>query len=463
MAPVDPRRIEDLNGLPPEPGGRFVLYWMQAAQRAAHNPALEHAVAVADGLGQGVVVGFGLTDGYPEANLRHHAFMLEGLGEAAATLRGRGIRFVLRRGDPPEVALGLAREGAGAGASVVVCDVGYTRFQRAWRERVAREAGRRVVSVEGEVVVPVGLASPKAEIGARTLRPKILRLREEFLRPLEEARPRVGTLDLPGLEEDLDPAADVEGSLRLLRLDRSVPPSARFRGGTAEARARLDRFVANLAGYAGARSDPASRHGSRLSPYLQFGQISPVEAALRACAAAPAGDPDRAAFLEELVVRRELAHNLLRYAAGYDSLDCVPGWARATLDKHRKDRRGHVYDEAELETGRTHDPYYNAAMREMRVTGYMQGHMRMYWGKKILEYSESPEAAFAATLRLNNRHFLCGRGANAFANVAWVFGLHDRPWVERPVFGQVRYMNGRGLERKFDIAAYVRWTEELEG
>lgn len=147
MAAVDARRIEDLNDRPPEPGGRFVLYWMQAAQRAAHNPALEQAIALADQLGQGVVVGFGLMDGYPEANHRHYAFMLEGLKETAATLRGRGIRFVLRRGDPPEVALGLARKGS---ASVVVCDVGYTRFQRAWRERVAREAGRRVVSVEGE-------------------------------------------------------------------------------------------------------------------------------------------------------------------------------------------------------------------------------------------------------------------------------------------------------------------------
>jgi deoxyribodipyrimidine photo-lyase len=180
-------------------------------------------------------------------------------------------------------------------------------------------------------------------------------------------------------------------------------------------------------------------------------------------AAAPADDPDRAAFLEELVVRRELAHNFLHYTKDYDSLDCVPGWARATLDKHRSDPRPRLYDEAELEAGRTHDPYFNAAMREMRVTGYMHNHMRMYWGKKIIEYSESPEAAYAATLRLNNRHFLCGRGANAFANVAWVFGLHDRPWIERPVFGQVRYMNDRGLERKFDIGAYVRWAEALEG
>jgi deoxyribodipyrimidine photo-lyase len=381
--------------------------------------------------------------------------MLEGLREVAAALAARGVGFVLRKGSPPDVALGLARD-----ASLIVCDVGYTRFQRAWRERVAGGAGRSVVAVEGEVVVPVGLASPKAEIGARTLRPKILRLRDEFLRPLPEARSRVPTLG-PGAGGDLDPA-DVEGCLGALKVDRSVPRSRRFLGGTAEARARLGRFLSNLKGYAGARSDPASQHSSQLSPYFQFGQISPVEVALAARAAAPADDPDRAAFLEELVVRRELAHNFLRYTENYDSLDCVPGWARATLDKHRKDARAHVYDAAELEAGRTHDRYFNAAMREMRVTGYMHNHMRMYWGKKIVEYSESPEAAYAATLRLNNRHFLCGRGANAFANVAWVFGLHDRPWVERPVFGQVRYMNDRGLERKFDIGAYVRWAEALE-
>jgi deoxyribodipyrimidine photo-lyase len=437
-----------------------VLYWMQQAQRAACNHALEHAVDLADARGQGVVVAFGLTDGYPEANLRHYAFMLEGLRETAQTLERRGVRFVLRRGDPAEVAVRLAREG---GASTVVCDKGYTRLQRAWRARAAAEAGREVVEVEGEVVVPVALASDKAEVGARTLRPRLARLRDGLLRPLEERDPEVPTLALD-LKGDLDPS-DVEGNLRVLDIDRSVPRSPRFRGGTSEARARLDRFLAErLRGYAEGRNEPSARHTSELSPYFQFGHVSPVEVALRAAAAAEAGDPDRASFLEELIVRRELAHNYLWHRPdAYDSLDGVPGWARATLDKHRRDPRPRTYDEGELEAGLTHDPYYNAAMREMRLTGFMHNYMRMYWGKKILEYTRGPEEAFAVALRLNNRHFLCGRGANAFANVAWVFGQHDRPWVERPVFGQVRYMNAAGLERKFDMAAYVRWAEGLEG
>jgi deoxyribodipyrimidine photo-lyase len=456
---VDARRVAALNGEAPAPGGRFVLYWMQQAQRAACNHALEHAVGLADARGQGVVAAFGLTDGYPEANLRHYAFLLEGLKETAQALERRGVRFVMRRGDPAEVAVRLAREGA----STVVCDRGHTRLQRAWRARVAAEAGREVVEVESDLVVPAHLASDKAEVGARTLRPRLARLRDGFLRPLEERDPRVSTLALD-LKGELDPS-DVEGNLALLAIDRSVPRSPRFRGGTSEARARLDRFLAErLAGYAQARNEPAARHTSELSPYLQFGHVSPVEVALRAEAAAAAGDPDRASFLEELIVRRELAHNHLWHRPDtYDSLDGVPGWARATLDRHRRDPRPRTCGEAELEAGLTHDRYFNAAMREMRLTGFMHNYMRMYWGKKILEYTRSPEEAFAITLRLNNKHFLCGRGANAFANVAWVFGLHDRPWVERPVFGQVRYMNAAGLERKFDMAAYVRWTEGLEG
>jgi deoxyribodipyrimidine photo-lyase len=451
------RRIKPLNDRPADQGGRYVLYWMQQAQRASFNHALEHAVALANERSQGIVVGFGLTDGYPDANLRHYVFMLEGLKETAATLERRGIRFVLRRGNPADVALGLARE-----ASIVVCDKGYLRHQRAWRRRVAQETRRRMVEVEGEVVVPVGLASTTAEIGARTLRPRIHRLREEFLRPLEEGTVRVPSLGL-NLAGDLD-SADVEGSLRALDIDRSVPPSPRFRGGTAAARAWLAAFLEEkLAGYAMGRNEPAAAQSSQLSPYLHFGQVSPVEVALAVATVQDGGGPDRAAFLEQLIVRRELAHNFVTYNANYDSFDGLPRWAAATLDKHRQDPRPRVYGIEELEAGATHDPYFNAAMREMRLTGFMHNYMRMYWGKKILEYSRCPEEAYTIALALNNKHFLCGRDPNSYANVAWVFGQHDRPWQERPIFGQVRYMNDKGLERKFDIQAYVRWTERLMG
>ena len=453
---MDPARLELLNRRPPAEDGRYVLYWMQAAQRAAGNPALEHAIDLADGRGQPVLVGFGLMDDYPDANLRHYTFLLEGLRETAAALRRRGIPFVLRHGAPAQVALALADQ-----ASLVVCDQGYLRHQRAWRREVAERAGRQVIAVEGELMVPVALASDKAEVGARTLRPKIQRLRERFLEELPERRPRRGGLDLD-VAGDLDPE-DIAGCLdRLSRLDRSVGAVERFKGGTTQARVRLDRFLdERLDAYAEKRNDPSRRQSAELSAYLQFGQISPVEIALRAVAAAPAGDVNRASFLEELIVRRELAHNHVWYRQDYDRFACLPAWAQRTLERHRQDPRPNRYDAEEMAQGRTHDPYFNAAMREMRLTGYMHNYMRMYWGKKILEWSSDPETAFATALELNNRYFLCGRGPNAFANVGWLLGLHDRPWIERPIFGQVRYMNAKGLERKFAIGDYVGWCGRL--
>ena len=140
----------------------------------------------------------------------------------------------------------------------------------------------------------------------------------------------------------------------------------------------------------------------------------------------------------------------------------LPAWARDTLDRHRDDDREHVYTRRQLENAATHDPYWNAAMTEMLRTGYMHNYMRMYWGKKIIEWSNTPEHAYRTTLTLNNKYFIDGRDPNSYTGVGWLFGLHDRPWTERPVFGTVRYMNAGGLERKFDIDAYVRWARRLD-
>jgi deoxyribodipyrimidine photo-lyase len=198
-----------------------------------------------------------------------------------------------------------------------------------------------------------------------------------------------------------------------------------------------------------------------MSPYLHFGHISPVEIAL-AIRTAKDGDPDdRSAYLEELIVRRELAMNHVFHTQGYDDYArAVPDWARKTLAEHADDERPKLYSEEELAEGKTHDHYWNVAMREMRETGYMHNQLRMYWGKKILEWSPSPEEAFARTLRLNNRYFLDGRDANSFTNVAWIFGLHDRPWQTRKIFGSVRYQSENSL-RKFDAKGYERAVTRL--
>jgi deoxyribodipyrimidine photo-lyase len=444
---IEKERLKALNGAP-ERAGDYVLYWMQQSQRADANPALDVAIACGNRLGLPVVVGFGLTDGYPEANARHYAFMLEGLREVAASLRERGIAFVVRRGSPEDVAGDLARR-----AATVVCDRGYLRHQKAWRHQVAERAGCRVIQVEGDVVVPVELVSTKREVAARTLRPKLLRHRDAFLRPPkpEPAAVRAEDLELPA---PLD-LSDIPALLAKLDIDREVGPVSRFHGGTSEARRRLERFLEGpLTRYAAGRSEPADEQVSFLSAYLHFGQISPVEIAL-AVGGAAAEASDRAAYLDELIVRRELAVNFVENEPNYDRYSCLPDWARQTLEAHRGDPRPHLYTAAELAAAATQDRYWNAAMLEMRETGYMHNHMRMYWGKKILEWSPSPEEGFATALALNNRYFLCGRDPNAYANVAWCFGLHDRPWPERPIFGKVRSMTAGGLERKLDIEAYV--------
>jgi deoxyribodipyrimidine photo-lyase len=435
--------------------GRYVLYWMQQSQRAACNPALEYALEVANRRGLPVLVAFGLMDAYPDANLRHYRFMLEGLQEVAATLAERRINFVIRRGAPNEVAAALGEE-----AALVVCDRGYLRHQKRWRAEVAGRVPCALVQIESDVVVPLDVPSDKAEAAARTLRPKLHKVRDEYLRPFEDAAVRTSSLDLR-IDSTVD-LSDIDGALGSLELDRSVTPVARFRGGTGEARRRLRKFLeSKLDGYADGRREPGAYQCSLLSPYLHFGQISPVEVALTVRDAKAATDADRRAYLEELIVRRELAANFVEFEPRYDDYACLPGWARATLEAHRSDRRRHIYTPDQPENARTHDRYWNAAMREMHETGFMHNYMRMYWAKKILEWSAEPEAAFRTILYLNNKYFLDGRDANSYANVAWIFGVHDRPWPERPVFGKVRYMNAKGLERKFDMAAYVRAVDGL--
>jgi deoxyribodipyrimidine photo-lyase len=197
-----------------------------------------------------------------------------------------------------------------------------------------------------------------------------------------------------------------------------------------------------------------------MSPYLHFGQISPLYIALKVSKTRSLGAE---AFFEELIIRRELSMNFVFYNEKYDSFKSIPDWAKKTLRAHQKDRRPYLYSPKELENAGTHDPYWNAAQKEMVITGKMHGYMRMYWGKKILEWSKTPEEAFKVALYLNNKYELDGRDPNGFIGVAWCFGKHDRPWGERAIFGNVRYMNDKGLKRKFDADKYVKMMELDKG
>jgi deoxyribodipyrimidine photo-lyase len=452
---IQATRIKTINQAPEGAAPDHVLYWMGLSQRVRCNPALEYAVEEANARGLPVLVCYGIAEGFPEVNARHWSFLLEGMAEIGPALARRGIGFVARRAPPVETALRYA-----AKAALVVCDRSELRPARQFQADFAARAPCRVVQVEGDVVVPVETASPKHEIAARTLRPKISRLLPDYLVPLEEREVRHPMRGLPD-DSTLD-LSDVPRLVAGLKTDRSVRPVRRFRGGAAQAEARLrDYLEDSFSGYAANRGRPEAGAASQMSPYLHFGQISPVALAL-AVREAPAGSgDDRAAYLEELIVRRELAQNHLHYEPRYDEYAAaVPAWARKTLAAHRADPRPFLYSPEQFELGLTHDRYWNAAMMEMRETGYMHNHMRMYWGKKIVEWSASPEEAWDTALRLNNRYFIDGRDANSFTNVGWLFGLHDRPWGPRPVYGNVRSMGPASL-KKFDADGYVREVARL--
>ncbi|MCJ2059578.1 deoxyribodipyrimidine photo-lyase [Methylobacterium sp. J-048] len=455
---IQGERIRVLNDVEPRKDGRYVLYLLQQANRAQFNPALEFAIEEANRLDLPVVACFGLLDGksgFPEANARHYAFLLQGLADAKAGLEKRGIGFVMRKCAPAKIAIDLAEA-----AALLVLDRGYLAIQKGWYREIAKAVTTRIVQVEGDVVVPVETASNKHEFAARTLRPKLNRLWDPFIADLKPRKLKhAAKAATPEGEIDV---SDPEAVLAGMSLDRVVGPVKRFIGGETEARKRLKAFLKDgFEGYGNGRNRPEAAAASHMSPFLHFGQISPVEIALAVRAAKAGDDDDRGAYLEELIVRRELAMNHVFYTAGYDDYDkAVPDWARKTLAEQADDKRPHAYSEEQLAAGETHDLYWNAAMREMRETGYMHNQLRMYWGKKILEWSPSPKEGFARTLRLNNRYFLDGRDANSFTNVAWVYGLHDRPWQRRPIFGTVRYQSENSL-KKFDAKGYVKAVERL--
>ena len=448
---IQPERTKKLNDRKLK-DGKYVLYWMQAAQRADYNHALEYSIRKANEMRKPVVVFFAITESFPEANQRHYYFMIEGLKQVQTALQHKGIQMVIWCKAPDLGTVVLAEE-----AALVVVDAGQLRIQRQWRENAARRVKCPLHEVETNLIVPVEQASDKENFSAGTFRPRITKQLDYYLAPLKHSRPKRDSL---GLKFKSFNIANIDTAVSKLKIDRSVSRVTGFHGGTEEAKRRLGDFLRNrLKDFAELRNDPAADCLSNMSPYLHFGQISPLYIALGVSRTA---SPAKDAYLEELIVRRELSHNFVFYNRNYDSFACLPPWARNTLNYHRRDKREYVYTLAEFEAAKTHDPYWNAAQKEMVITGKIHGYMRMYWGKKILEWSKDPRTAFKIALYLNNKYELDGRDLNGFAGVAWCFGKHDRAWAERPVFGKIRYMNAAGLKRKFKPDAYVKNIQALE-
>ena len=438
-----------------DPEGQCVVYWMQRSQRVVDNPALNLAIEASNLLEKPVVVFFSLIPNAHHANRRHYPFMLEGLRDVALGLRERGVGFVWRRFPDHS----LLRFCAEVHPCFVVSDENPMAGAERLRTRMAREIEVPFLTVDGDVIIPTKLLG-KEHYAARTIRPKIHARLPEFLRPVGNPKARV-RLKPSSKPDALVPDPSL---LETLPVDAATAPVSTQRGGTQEALATLRRFIEHkLKGYSRNRNHPDLDGTSRLSCYLHFGQIGPHTVAL-AVQKSSAPLEDRAAFLEELIVRRELAHNFVRFNPRYESFQSGEPWAHRTLHFHAKDKREHLYSEAQLENAETHDPLWNAAQKQMVLTGWMHGYLRMYWAKKILEWSPSAAIAYDIAVRFNDRYELDGRDPNGYAGIAWaIVGKHDRAWgPERAVHGKIRYMSYASTSRKFDSGAYIARIEALQ-
>jgi deoxyribodipyrimidine photo-lyase len=430
-----------------------IAYWMSRDQRAEDNWALLHAQQLALLRKEPLLVVFCLVPTFLNATIRQYGFMLAGLREVQGALREKNIPFQLVCGPPEQMIPRFVSEHK---LGVLVTDFDPLRIKRSWKEAIAGKIHIPFHEVDAHNIVPCWIASPKGEFAARTFRPKIRRVLAEFLEEFPKLKGH--PFQWNGGAQEVDwrrMARSLEVNTSMTEIDWIAP-------GHKAAQEMLQHFLARKLGrYSERRNDPTQDGQSGLSPYLHFGQISAQRVALEV-QKSDVDPTSKEAFLEELVVRRELSDNFCFYNGNYDSVDGFPSWAQATLEEHSRDERRYIYSLEQFEGAETHDELWNAAQMEMVKTGKMHGYMRMYWAKKILEWTETPADALRIAIYLNDRYELDGRDPNGYVGCAWsIGGVHDRPWPTRPVFGKIRYMSYQGCRSKFDVDSYIEKIRRL--
>jgi deoxyribodipyrimidine photo-lyase len=447
----DPRITVRRDG-PPDPKGRCVVYWMQRAQRGIDNHAVDIAVTIANLLELPLVVYFAAISNFPHANLRHYAFLNQGLADIEQDLQRRNITFLMRRAphESHEQLLSDVR------AAFLIGDENPLRVPEQWRKQLASRIAIPFWTVDADVVIPSNLIE-KAQYGAYTIRPRLYRLLPDYLHLYENPHANHAWKRPHGFYSD-SVHEDITRDWTIL--DRSVAPVEAWQGGTHAALKRLRHFTGKLlVDYEAQRNHPETDCTSGLSPYLHFGHIGPLTIALAVEAAAKADQtlrPARDSYFNELIVWRELAINFVRYTPNYDSSDCAEAWAKQTIAEHARDQREHLYTLQQLEAAQTHDPLWNAGQLQMLRHGWMHNSIRMYWAKKILEWTPDIATAMKYCIHLNDKYFLDGRDPNGYAGIAWaLLGKFDRAWGERPIFGKIRYMSGASTGKKFDSKRYI--------
>jgi deoxyribodipyrimidine photo-lyase len=465
--PTTPKILRDLAANPritvrrpgaPAPKGKCIVYWMQRSQRGRDNHALDIAVTIANELNLPVVAYFAAISNFPHANLRHYAFLQQGLPDIAADLAARNIGFIMRRApncDHEEFF-------ADVNAAMVIGDENPMREPERWRQHLADTLTIPFWTVDSDVIVPSKLLE-KAQFSAGVARPRLYRALPEFLQPFENPHAAHSWQRPRNLRHD-DIHADITHGWQ--DFDRTCKPVDAWHGGHRAALKRLNLFTTKLLEtYDRDRNHPELDGTSALSPYLHFGHIGPVTIALAVDAAAkkhPHLQPARDSYFNELIAWRELAVNFVRYQPDYDNPACADNWARATLAEHDQDPREKLYKLPQLENAETYDDLWNAAQLQMLHHGWMHNYLRMYWAKKIIEWTPNVRIAMRVAIYLNDRYFLDGRDPNGYAGIAWsMLGKFDRAWFDRPIFGKRRYMSGASTGKKFDSKLYIQQMKSL--
>ncbi|MBA3440958.1 MAG: deoxyribodipyrimidine photolyase [Pyrinomonadaceae bacterium] len=458
--PLD-ERTTLLNDCPENTEARYVLYWMQLFKRTTHNHALNLAIRMANERKLPLVVYEGLKYYYPWASDRLHTFILEGVAEKKREFERQGIRylFYLQRNerDPRRTVARLSKD-----AALIVTDDFPCFIIPEHNRRITSQVQVPVYAVDSNGIIPLS-AFDKEEFAARTIRPKIKRLLPKHLGlvPTEAVNHKAPTLEVDCPETEVT-ERNIPELVGQCAIDHTVAPSPLYHGGTEAGRKRLHHFVQHiLPNYHDSRNDPSIDGVSRLSSYLHFGFLSAFEI-VEAVTDSDAPQEAKDAYLEELIVRRELGYNMTRFNPRYDSLEALPDWAKKTMQEHIDDPRPALLPPEQIEAGESYDELWDATQRELLRTGEIHNYARMLWGKKVIEWCSTYEEAFRLLELMNNKYALDGRNPNSYAGILWCFGKHDRAWgPERPVFGKLRYMTSQSMARKFNARKYIEWTREF--
>ncbi|PID61833.1 MAG: deoxyribodipyrimidine photolyase [Ignavibacteriae bacterium] len=423
-----------------------LVYWMQREQRVHDNWALIYSYQKAKENKSELIVVFNLVTKFLEATLTQYHFLIEGLKEVEENLNKLNIKFYLTTGKPEDEIPKLIKKER---ASLLVTDFNPIRIIEKWQIQVKNKISIPFHQIDAHNIVPVWETSNKLEFAAYTIRPKINKQLSEFL----DDFPKISKLQNKNFSAS---KIKWEKLYKSLKINSSTKPNKIFTSGEDAAFRTIKHFIEQkFDKYSEERNNPNKNAISNISPYLHFGQISAQRIALMLNNFNGSNNSVKT-YLEELIVRRELSDNFCYYNKNYDNFNGFPDWAKKTLNEHRNDKREYIYSLKKFEEAKTHDDLWNAAQLEMIITGKMHGYMRMYWAKKILEWTESPEQAMEFAIYLNDKYELDGRDPNGYVGVAWsIGGVHDRAWTERPIFGKIRYMNYNGCKRKFNVKSYI--------